>query len=84
MSHSGGSVPLNPSLNIQAGQVESCCTTPSLQAPDAALGPQTALMKSLMMPSKSVLFQLVAGLDSVQSDGVSSVTTTRGFGNQGA
>ena len=40
----------------------------------------TACIKSLMMPSNSVLFQLVAGLSLVQSTGVSSGTTTRGFG----
>jgi hypothetical protein len=33
-----------------------------------------------MMPSKSVLFQFVAGLSLVQSTGVSSGTTTRGLG----
>ncbi len=43
----------------------------------------TRATHSRMMPSNMVLFQFVAGLDSVQSLGRSSVTTTRGFGNCG-
>ena len=47
-------------------------------------GPQTASMKSFMIWSKKVEFQFVAGLLAVQSGGVSSGTTSRGFGHQGA
>lgn len=43
----------------------------------------TRATHSRMTPSNMVLFQFVAGLDSVQSLGRSSVTTTRGFGNCG-
>ena len=56
--------------------VESCWITESLQWPSSALGPQTAAMKSRIIPSKKVLFQLVAGDDAVQLGGVSSGTTT--------
>ena len=48
-----------------------------------ACSPQTASMKSRTIPSKSVEFQLVAGLVAVQSGGVSSGTTTFGYGYQG-
>ena len=44
-----------------------------------ACSPQTASMKSRTIPSKSVEFQLVAGLVAVQSGGVSSGTTTFGY-----
>ena len=59
--------------------MESCCTTLFSQAPVTASGPHTAAMKSRMMASKSVEFQFVAGVVAVQSEGDSSVTTTRGF-----
>jgi hypothetical protein len=43
----------------------------------------THVMKSRIIASKYVLFQLVAGRSLVQSEGVSSATTTRGLGNHG-
>ena len=73
-----------PPLYSHEGMVDSCWATECVHVPFAASGPQTASMKSFMMPSNSVEFQLVAGLVSVQSGGVSSGTTTRGYGHQGA
>ena len=64
--------------------VDSCCATLCLHVPVTAFGPHTAVMKSRMMSSNSELFQFVAGFVGVQSGGVSSGTTARGFMNQGA
>ena len=60
--------------------VDSCCATLCLHVPVTAFGPHTATMKSRMMSSNSELFQFVAGFVGVQSGGVSSVTTTCGYG----
>ena len=62
--------------------VDSCWATECVHTPLAASGPQTASMKSFMIWSKKVEFQFVAGLLAVQSGGVSSGTTSRGFGHQ--
>ena len=51
-----------PPTYIHDGMVEICCATEWLHLPCAASSPQTASIKSARMGSKSVLFQLVAGV----------------------
>ena len=75
---------LSMNLLDLCGQPMSLCAQQCQSCEVSGNTDQTADMKSLIMPSKSVEFQLVAGFVSVQSGGVSSVTTTRGFGNHGA